>query len=154
MVTGLWLEPEVVGVRSPIADTLPDEAFFRRDGARVIASGRFHLDLRHPAARAHLDSVVDRLVADFGIGYFKLDSNVDAGSGTSSHPGEAPAHGLLGHNRAFLDWLDGVLDRHPGLVLENCASGGKRSDYALLSRVQLHSTSDQQNLELYAPRFP
>lgn len=26
-----------------------------------------------------------------------------------------------------------------------------RTDYALLSRVQLHSTSDQQNLQLYAP---
>ncbi|MBB4710777.1 alpha-galactosidase [Streptomyces luteogriseus] len=151
MVPGLWLEPEVVGVESPVATALPDAAFFRRHGARVNANGRYHLDLRHPAARAHLDSVVDRLVDGLGIGYFKLDYNVDAGSGTSSHPGEAPADGLLGHNRAFLDWLDGVLDRHPGLVLESCASGGKRADHALLSRVQLHSTSDQQNLELYAP---
>jgi alpha-galactosidase len=58
---------------------------------------------------------------------------------------------LLGHNRAHLDWLDGVLDRHPWLVLENCASGGMRSDYALLSRLQLQSTSDQQNLVRYAP---
>ncbi|WP_406054741.1 alpha-galactosidase [Streptomyces sp. NBC_01077] len=54
-------------------------------------------------------------------------------------------------NRAQLAWLDGVLDRHPGLVLENCASGGMRWDHALLSRVQLQSTSDQQNLQLYAP---
>jgi alpha-galactosidase len=151
MVPGLWLEPEVVGVRSPVAKALPDEAFFRRAGLRAVENGRYQLDLRHRAARAHLDAVVDRLVGDWGIGYLKLDHNIDVGPGTSAHPGEAPGAGLLGHNRAHLDWLDGVLDRHPGLVLENCASGGMRMDYALLSRTQLQSTSDQQNLQRYAP---
>ncbi|MEV0235868.1 alpha-galactosidase [Nonomuraea sp. NPDC050786] len=151
LTPGLWLEPEVIGTRHPLAASLPDEAFFRRDGIRVVENHRHHLDLRHPAARAHLDGVVDRLVGQWGVGYLKLDHNIDPGSGTSSHPGEAPAAGLLGHNRAHLDWLDGVLDRYPHLVIENCASGGMRSDYALLSRLQLQSTSDQQNLRLYAP---
>jgi alpha-galactosidase len=151
MVPGLWLEPEVVGVRSPVAKSLPEEAFFRRDGVRVAETGRYHLDLRHPAARAHLDEVVDRLVDEYRVGYLKLDYNVDAGTGTSGHPGESAGAGLLGHNRAHLDWLDGVLDRHPRLVIENCASGGLRADYAMLSRLQLHSTSDQQNLVHYAP---
>jgi alpha-galactosidase len=151
MVAGLWLEPEVVGVRSPVAKSLPDKAFFRRDGVRVVETGRYHLDLRHPAARAHLDEVVDRLVDEYGVGYLKLDYNVDVGTGTSGQLGESAGAGLLGHNRAHLDWLDGVLDRHPWLVLENCASGGMRSDYALLSRLQLQSTSDQQNLVRYAP---
>ncbi|KUN74473.1 alpha-galactosidase [Streptomyces canus] len=151
MVPGLWLEPEVIGVRSPIAKSLPDEAFFRRDGVRVTETGRHHLDLRHPAARAHLDQVVDRLVGEWGVGYLKLDHNIDPGSGTSAHPGETPGAGLLGHNRAHLEWLDGILDRYPHLVVENCSSGGMRWDYALLSRLQLQSTSDQQNLQLYAP---
>jgi alpha-galactosidase len=150
MVPGLWLEPEVVGVRSPVAAALPDEAFFRRDGVRVVESGRHQLDLRHPAARAHLDAVVDRLAGEWGVGYLKLDHNIDAGSGTSGHPGEVPAAGALGHHRAHLAWLDGVLDRHPHLVLEDCASGGMRADHALLSRMQLLSTSDQQNLLHYA----
>ena len=42
---GLWLEPEVIGVRSPLAATLPDDAFFRRHGVRVSDSGRYLLDL-------------------------------------------------------------------------------------------------------------
>ncbi|MER5794038.1 alpha-galactosidase [Streptomyces sp. NPDC001980] len=151
MVPGLWLEPEVIGVHSPVARSLPDEAFFRRDGVRVTETGRHHLDLRHPAARVHLDEVVDRLVGGWGVGYLKLDHNIDPGSGTSAHPGETPGAGLLGHNRAHLAWLDSVLDRHPHLVLENCSSGGMRWDHALLSRVQLQSTSDQQDLRLYAP---
>ena len=64
MTPGLWLEPEVVGVRSPLARALPDEAFFQRAGHRLTERGRHQLDLRHPAARAHLNETVDRLVGD------------------------------------------------------------------------------------------
>ncbi len=149
MVPGLWLEPEVVGVRSPVADRLPPAAFLARDGQRVVEHGRYHLDLRHPAAVQHLDQVVDRLVGDLGVGYLKLDYNINAGPGTDVGR-VSPGAGLLGHNRAHLAWLDAVLDRHPGLVLENCASGGMRADHALLARLQLQSTSDQQDLLRYA----
>lgn len=148
MVPGLWLEPEVVGVRSPIADTLPNEAFLQRHGMRLVEHDRYHLDLRHPAARLHLDSVIDRLVAEFGVGFFKMDYNINPGAGTDldSH---SVGDGLLEHNRAHLAWLDGVLDRHPGLVLENCSSGAMRMDYALLSRLAMQSTSDQQDFLKY-----
>ncbi|GAA1647954.1 glycoside hydrolase family 36 protein [Actinoplanes couchii] len=150
MTPGLWLEPEVIGVRSPMADKLPAEAFLQRGGVRLIEHGRYHLDLRHPAARAHLDEVVDRLVEQFGAGYFKLDYNIDPGTGTDLDAG-SPGAGLLDHNRAHLAWVDGVLARHPGLILENCASGGMRADYALLSRMHLQSTSDQQDFTRYPP---
>ncbi|MEV0456698.1 alpha-galactosidase [Catellatospora methionotrophica] len=150
MVPGLWLEPEVIGVRSPLADKLPAEAFFQRGGVRVVEHGRYHLDLRHPAALAHLDDTVDRLVEQLGVGYFKLDYNIDPGAGTD-RDAASPGQGLLGHNRAHLAWLDAVLDRHPGLILENCGSGAMRMDYALLSRLQLQSTTDQQNPLLYPP---
>ncbi|MEV8539651.1 glycoside hydrolase family 36 protein [Streptomyces sp. NPDC051572] len=149
LVPGLWLEPEVVGVRSPVAAALPDEAFFRKDGVRVAEWGRHQLDLRHPAARAHLDTVVDRLVGDYGVGYLKLDYNIDIGPGTDGPDGtDSPGDGLLGHNRAYLDWLDGVLDRHPSLVLESCAAGGSRTDHAILSRLPIHSVTDQQDFRL------
>ncbi|MDQ0835509.1 alpha-galactosidase [Streptomyces achromogenes] len=154
MTPGLWLEPEVVGVRSPLARTLPSEAFFQRGGVRVTEHGRHHLDLRHPAARAHLDRVVDRLVGDWGVGYLKLDYNINIGPGTESGTGdgpESPGAGLLGHHRAHLDWMASLLDRHPRLVLENCGSGGLRMDYAQLAVTQLQSTSDQQDFLRYPP---
>ena len=150
LVPGLWLEPEVIGVRSPMADKLPAEAFLQRAGVRVVEHGRYHLDLRHPAAVAHLQQTIDRLVEQLGVGYFKFDYNIDPGAGTDVDAG-SPGAGLLGHNRAHLAWLDSVLDRHPGLILENCGSGAMRMDYALLSRMQLQSTSDQQNFLLYPP---
>ena len=141
MVPGLWLEAEVVGVRSPLADELPDAAFLRHEGGvRVTEQGRHQLDLTHPAARAHLDKTVDRLVGDWGVGYLKLDYNI-----TTSSPA------LLAHSRAWLTWLSAVLDRHPGLVIENCASGGLRMDGASLALTQLQSTSDQQDPLRYPP---
>lgn len=149
MVPGLWLEPEVIGVRSPMVDRLPADAFFTRDGQRVTEEGRHHLDFRHPAVRKHLDEVVDFLVGDLGVGYFKLDYNINGGPGTDAG-GLSAGAGLLEHNRAHLTWLEGVLDRHPGLTIENCASGGMRMDYALLSLLQLQSTSDQQDFLRYA----
>jgi alpha-galactosidase len=150
MVPGLWLEPEVVGVRSPIAAELPDGAFFSRYGHRVLEAGRFQLDLRHPSARRHLDKVVDRLVGELGVGYLKMDYNINPAAGTD-HRAPSAGAGLLGHNRAVLDWIDALLDRHPDLILENCASGAMRCDFAMLSRLQLQSTSDQQDVSRSVP---
>jgi alpha-galactosidase len=149
MVPGLWLEPEVVGVRSPVADQLPGGAFFTRAGQRVVEHGRYHLDLRHPAAIRHLDDVTDYLVGELGVGYLKLDYNINAGPGTEAG-GLSAGAGLLGHNRALLSWLDALLDRYPSLTIENCGSGAMRMDYAMLSRTQLQSTSDQQDHLRYA----
>ncbi len=148
MIPGLWLEPEVVGVNSRAASTLPAAAFLQRGGIRVRECDRYLLDLRSEAAQAHLDLAVDRLVTELGVGYFKLDYNVTPGPGTD-YAAPSVGHGLLEHNRALLSWLDGVLDRHPNLILENCGSGALRSDFAMLSRLQLQSTSDQQDPLLY-----
>ncbi|MBB5791260.1 alpha-galactosidase [Jiangella mangrovi] len=142
MTPGLWLEPEVVGVDSPVAASLPHEAFFQRDGHRVDERGRYQLDLRHPAARAHLDAVVDRLVSEYGVGFLKFDYNINIGTGTDVDA-DGPGAGLLGHNRAWLRWVEDLLDRHPGLVIESCAGGGARLDYATLAVHTLQSTSDQ-----------
>ena len=155
MVPGLWLEPEVVGVNSEVARQLPADAFFQYCGQPVVEHGRYHLDLRHTAAVKHLDQVVDYLVGELGVGYLKLDYNITVAPGPDTGgPGGgkiSAGAGLLAANRAQLDWLDAVLDRYPGLVIENCSSGGMRTDYALLSRMQLQSTSDQQEYLRYPP---
>jgi alpha-galactosidase len=148
MVPGLWIEPEVVGVNSPVANELPPEAFFQIGGERLVENGRYQLDFSHPAARAHLDRVVDYLVGTLGVGYLKMDYNINIGPGTDANGGSVGA-GLLAHNRAFLQWVRGLLDRHRALTLESCASGAMRKDYATLSVFQLQSTSDQQDFLRY-----
>jgi alpha-galactosidase len=150
MKVGIWVEPEVIGVRSPLAETLPAEAFMQRHGIRVREHDRYFLDLRHPAAREHLDQTFDRLIADFGVGFFKLDYNVTPGAGTDLDAFSVGA-GLLAHNRAHLSWFAGLRSRHPGVVFENCSSGAMRSDFGMLEVFDVQSTSDQQDFRLYPP---
>ncbi|MFJ3035626.1 glycoside hydrolase family 36 protein [Curtobacterium pusillum] len=140
MQAGLWLEPEVIGIHSPLASSLPASAFVHHRGVRVAEHGRHLLDLRSPEARAHLDAVVDRLVGSLGVSFFKMDYNTMTG----------PFSGSLEHSRALLDWLDDVQARYPALLIENCASGAMRADAAMLSRLHMQSTSDQQDPVLYA----
>ena len=149
MGLGLWLEPEVIGVKSPLASTLPDSAFFQRHGVRVCDSGRYLLDFRSPEAREHVTRIVDRLIDDFGAVFFKFDYNTIPGVGTDLNA-ESVGDGLLEHCRAYLDWLDDLRRRHPDVMIENCGSGAMRADYAQLSRLDLQSTSDQCDPLIYA----
>jgi alpha-galactosidase len=142
MIPGLWLELEVVGINSPLAREVPDNWFFCRHGKRIIDHGRYQLDFRNPQVRTHADQVLHRLVSEYGIGYMKMDYNINAGIGTDVNADSA-GDGLLEHNRAYLNWLDGIFARYPNLVIENCGSGGMRMDYALLSRHSIQSSSDQ-----------
>ncbi|KAI0005615.1 putative Melibiase subfamily [Xylariaceae sp. FL0662B] len=150
LIPGLWLEPEVVGVRSIVAkDRLPEAAFFHEGGKRIIERGRFQLDYRHPEVIKWMDSVIERLVVGYGAGYFKFDYNIEIIQGTDvSTRSRGAAH--LEHQRAYLGWVRGLLDRYPGLVIENCSSGGQRMEYGMLSVHPLQSTSDQQDPVLYA----
>ena len=52
---------------------------------------------------------------------------------------------MLEYNRAFLKWIDTILDKYPDLILENCGSGGLRMDYAMLSHYALQSVTDQED---------
>ena len=149
MIPGIWLEIEVMGIKCPMADKLPDECFFVRHGKRVYDRSRYQLDFRVPAVRKHCDEVIDRLVRDYGVGYIKMDYNIESGIGTEINA-DSFGDGLLEHERAYLSWLDGIFERHPKLVIENCSSGGLRMDYALLSRCSVQSTSDQDDYRKYA----
>ena len=149
LVPGVWLEPEVMGIRCDLAKKLPDDWFFVRHGKRVYDRSRFQLDYRNPAVRAHMDEVVDRLVSEYGVGYIKTDYNIEPGIGTELSA-DSVGEGMLEHERAYISWLDGLFKRHPELIIENCSSGGLRMDYGMLSRCSIQSTSDQENYLQYA----
>lgn len=150
MIPGLWLEPDVIGINSPVANQLPDAAFFQRNGKRVIEQDRYILDFRNAEAREYILGVVSRLVQEFGIGYFKFDYNVSPDAGTD-YQVESIGEGMLEHNRAYTALIEEIYRRHPGIILENCSSGGMREDFVQTSHFQVQSTSDQQDEQLYPP---
>lgn len=149
MVPGLWLELEVMGINCEKAKKAPDDWFFVRHGKRVFDRSRYQLDFRNPEVIAHVNEVIDRVVKEYGVGYIKMDYNIEPGIGTELYADSVGA-GLLDHERAYLKWLESVFERYPDLVIENCSSGGLRIDYALLSKYSIQSTSDQEDYRNYA----
>lgn len=150
LIPGLWLEPEVVGVRSVVGDRLPKEAFFQEDGHRIVEKGRFQLDYRHPHVIAWMNSVIHTLVVEYGAGFFKFDYNIQVMQGTDVDGPSTAGAAHLEHQRAYLAWVKSQLDKYPGLVIETCSSGAQRLDYAMLAVHSIQSTSDQQDPALYA----
>ncbi|WP_438496466.1 glycoside hydrolase family 36 protein [Paenibacillus sp. IHBB 3054] len=149
MISGLWLELEVMGINSPKLAETDDSWFFMRHGKRVKDRSRYQLDYRSPKVIEHANGVIARLVEQYGVGYIKMDYNINAGIGTET-AADSFGDGLLQHNRAYLAWLDSIFVRYPNLVIENCSSGGMRMDYAMLSRHSIQSTSDQEDYVQYA----
>lgn len=149
MIPGVWLELEVMGINCEKAKQAPDDWFFVRHGKRVYDRSRYQLDFRNPAVIAHANEVIDRVVNEYGVGYIKMDYNIEPGIGTELYA-ESVGQGMLEHEKAYLAWLDDVFRRYPDLVIENCSSGGLRIDYALLSRYSIQSTSDQEDYRNYA----
>lgn len=147
LIPGIWIELEVMGVNCPIANKVPDDWFFIRHGKRVYDRSRYQLDFRNPEVIKFADETIDRLVTEYGVGYLKIDYNIEPGIGTEKYA-DSFGDGLLGHQRAYISWLDKTFEKHPDLIIENCSSGGMRIDYALLSRCSIQSTSDQADYKL------
>lgn len=142
MKPGAWIEIEVMGTACELAQQLPDDWFFQRHGRRHIDNKRYLLDFRNPAVRNYATSVMERLIEDYGLQYFKVDYNVTTLFG-SDYQSDSCGDALLEHVRALHGWYASLYKKYPFLVIENCGSGGMRMDYGMLQGQSLQSTSDQ-----------
>jgi alpha-galactosidase len=141
MRPGLWVEPEDIGIASEKISEFDDDAFFVRHGKRVIERGRHQFDMRNEKVRAHLTAIIDRLIKDYGIEYFKFDYNIDAGVGTERNA-DSFGDGLYESGLAAVKWIDELQEKYPDLIIENCSSGGMRADYMQLQHYSVQSTTD------------
>lgn len=144
---GLWLEIESMGTKCRTAKELPDDWFFCLHGKRRTENRRYLLDFRNCDVRKYCMDVVDRLIADYGVSYFKIDYNVTTGPGSDIHA-DSPGVSLQEHYEALYDWIREIYRKYPDLVIEACSSGAQRMDYGLLSLHSLQSTSDQTDYVL------
>jgi alpha-galactosidase len=142
MEFGLWVEPEMINEDSDLARTHPDWIL----QARAELPPRFRhqqvLDLTNPKAFAHILDVLDGLVTDHSVTYLKWDHNrdlIDAGHTATG----APA--VHDQTLAVYDLIDQLRQRHPGLEIESCASGGGRVDLGILERTDRVHTSDNHD---------
>ncbi|WP_335979482.1 glycoside hydrolase family 36 protein [Streptomyces sp. CA2R106] len=138
LALGLWVEAETCDENSTAFSCT--EHLLHRDGVPVTAGRRRFWDLRRPRTAALLLDRIAELVDANGIGYLKIDYNEPLGAGCDG--AESPGEGLRRQVAAALDFFAALRARLPGVVIENCASGGHRLDPASMSVSDLASGSD------------
>lgn len=148
MKAGIWVEIEAVGINSTILSQFKDGYLFQIKGTNNINNRRYQLNFAHPEVYRHAMDVIDELMGLYKLDYLKIDYNVDSGPGTD-YDSDSLGDGLLKHNRAYIKWLNEVMDKYPNLTIENCGSGGCRMDYEMLKYCPIQSTSDQTNYRKY-----
>jgi alpha-galactosidase len=131
MQFGLWFEPEMISADSELARRHPD--WFLHDPRHLAHDPslswrtQYVLDLANPEAYAHIGDRIHTLIDEIGIEYIKWDHNRDLVE--SVHDGRPGVHA---HTLAVYRLIAELKQRHPGLEIESCSSGGARTDLGIL----------------------
>ena len=139
MIPGIWFEAEVAGEDSDAYHCEVEHMLHRRGRPLTVGTRRFW-DLNDPEARRIIGERVISFLKENRFGYVKIDYNETIGVGCD-HPdsfGEGLRLQTLGTHWFFRH----MAERNPGLVIENCASGGHRLEPAMLALTAMSSFSD------------
>ncbi len=134
---GLWLWIEAASEDSPIVREHPDWLLVV-DGQRL----NNHLDLSKPEVAAWVESEIERVIAEYGLDLLRLDYNLYPGKGGTHERLGVAEQTLWRHYEAMYGIWERVRQRHPALILENCAGGGGRTDLGMCSRMDFTWFSD------------
>jgi hypothetical protein len=93
------------------------------------------LNLGHPPALKWLIEHVDKTIGEQGIDLYRQDFNIDPLPFWNSADAEN-RRGVseIRYVEGYLAYWDELLRRHPGMLIDTCASGGRRNDLETLRR--------------------
>ena len=134
----VWFEPERVTPGTFLYTNNP-AWLLGRDGEQKL------LNLGNPEARRWLTDHVDAMLTREGIDFYRQDFNIDPLAYWRAN--DAPdRQGLteMRHVEGYLAYWDELRRRHPGLLIDSCASGGRRNDLETLRRAVPLLRSDYQ----------
>jgi alpha-galactosidase len=143
LIPGLWFEFETCNPSQPTAQAHRSRVL-HRDGQPLAVPSRWFWDFRDPWVAAHLEERVIGLLESCGIGYLKIDYNDSIGIGCDG--GESLGEGLRRHLEGVQDFWRRIRERLPGLVIENCSSGGHRLEPSMMELADMASFSDAHEI--------
>ena len=138
MKPGLWFEAEVCGRDAKAYERT--DLLLRRCGVPVTAGARRFWDMRNPMVAEYLGERVIGLLRRYQFDYVKIDYNDSIGAGCDG--AESLGEGLRQNQLAAQTFLRRIGEAVPGILVENCASGGHRLEPSFLGICQLSSFSD------------
>jgi len=125
--TIVWFEPERVAGDTWLTNTHPEWILGGKSGGL--------LNLGDPNAWQWLTNHIDKLITDQGIDLYRQDFNMDPLDFWRKH--DTPdRQGIteIRHVEGYLAYWDELRRRHPNMLIDSCASGGRRNDLETLRR--------------------
>lgn len=117
--------------------TKPDAAAFRlmSEKARGADDGHKLLNLGNPDAWKWLVEHIDKLITDNGIDLYRQDFNIDPlGFWRANDEPDRQGMTEIKHVMGYLAYWDELRRRHPNMLIDSCASGGRRNDLETMRR--------------------
>ncbi|MFI5193762.1 MAG: glycoside hydrolase family 36 protein [Chitinophagales bacterium] len=125
----LWFEPERVR-KGTLFDRLHPEWMMK-----LPDNDNYLFNLGNPAARQWLTDYISRMIVDQGLDYYRQDFNMNPAAywAAADEPGRQGISEIR-HIEGLYAFWDSLLVRFPNLLIDNCASGGRRLDLETTSR--------------------
>lgn len=125
----LWFEPERVFEGTWLDREHPDWLLTLPGNPNRL------LDLGNPEALHWLIEHISGMIEKDGIALYRQDFNMDPLPfwQVTDEPDRKGMHEIRHIEGLYVFW-DELLRRHPGLIIDNCASGGRRIDLETISR--------------------
>lgn len=125
----MWFEPERICPGTLVAQEHPEWVVLPKDGPW----GMFNLGI--PEAREYVFRYLDESIKEYGIECLRIDNAV-AYRGLWEQIDQPERRGIseIRYVEGLYKLWDDLLAAHPGLFIDNCASGGGRIDLETCSR--------------------
>ncbi|MBI2842940.1 MAG: alpha-galactosidase [Armatimonadetes bacterium] len=124
----VWFEPERATFPNWIHDNHPDWLLGPSTSWQLV-------DLGNPETRKWVTDHIDTMLREERIDAYRQDFNIDPLPMWRAN--DAPDRQGITENRhvcGYLAFWDELLRRHPNLMIDSCASGGRRNDLETLRR--------------------
>ncbi len=133
MELGIWMEPEMISPNSELYRAHPDYAMAIPGRAPALARDQLVLDLTRQEVRDCIFDQIAAVLRSAPITYLKWDMNrpltdIYSNSLPSGRQGEVCHRYVLG----LYELQERIVTQFPGVLLENCCSGGGRFDPGML----------------------
>lgn len=143
MKPGIWFEIDNVGKDAHVYQR--EELLLHRDGMVLTTQNRRFFDMRKPETIAYLEKKVIGQLKEYGFEYMKMDYNDTIGLGCDG--ADSLGEGLRQDREASVEFVRRVKREVPGIILENCASGGHKLEPLMMSLCSMASFSDAHECE-------
>lgn len=145
----LWFEPERVMRDSWLHKNHPDWILapapdIPADQRYQLNDGFFLFNLGHPQALAWTKATFAKMIRDYGVDVYRQDFNIHPlPHWRHGEPADRQGINEIKHVMGLYEFWDTLQREFPNLLIDNCASGGRRIDLEMVRRSVALFRSDE-----------